>query len=163
VLAKPGNEGMIVCLQTPNGESCSDFAELALSGDHGVTNTVAWTVFTNTSIPNTTVTLPNGEYSLAVFPANEYEDLPYSSGFDRVYFRIDSEQTTPISLSQTISNSQAMITLSGNQSLTRYWNLEVSTNLADWSTLTDSPLGQGNTFTRTTNAPKEFFRAKLVP
>lgn len=160
-MTKPENAAMLVCLLTPNGDGCFTYPELDLSNGVGVTNMLPWQVFTNQSVSNSTLELPRGEYILSVFPANEQGQAGWGSA--STYFRIDDEETQPVSLSCTPSGNMVNVKVHGNQEMSRFWTLEQSSDLEHWYPAFAFPVTQGGTLSAPRTNAMAFFRAVVVP
>ena len=155
-ITKPGNEGMILSLTTPNGDSGDNVADLDITGDTMATNQFSWMVMTNTSYEDGRIPVPDGSYVLSIMPAN-------SGGLAEVEFQIDSQATIQPVLITTSSGGQLNIDIGVNQAISRFWTLQSSSNLVDWVDMTNAPVWQGGSFSVPETLGKQFFRAQAVP
>ena len=155
-ITKPGNEGMVLSLVTPDGDSGFSVAELGINGDTLVTNQFTWTVVTNTSYWEGAVSVSDGTYGLQVIPASSY-------GMGSTSFQIDSEQTIPPTLETTNTGRQLAVIVGVHQAMGRFWSLQSSTNLTDWFDMTNTPVWQGGVFSVPQDLGHQFFRSKVVP
>jgi hypothetical protein len=134
---------------------------LSPSGDIPATNQLDWIVYTNTSFRDGTISVPDGEYILSIFPANEA--MQAGTGIAQVGFRIDSAPTAPPILKKSVAGNQLTITLEADQLITRFWNIESSTNLLNWSIIPNLAISQGGSYSTPMTLQNQFFRARMIP